>query len=80
MSEKLERQISAPSMSFREDSLVKISASPVLVLDFQGQEADSGPNSTVLLANYDRSTSSWKTCKPSLVEECTEFSEHKEEA
>jgi hypothetical protein len=58
-------------MSYLEASRAKISRSPELDSDCRENAPDSGESSLVLLAKFDRSSSSWKTLQCSLVEDWT---------
>lgn len=62
-------------MLFAEVSPAKIYRSQEKVRALMASAAAYGAKSPVLLANYDRATSSWKTSQRCLVEGWAEFSE-----
>ena len=64
--------LSMPSVG---DSPAKTSASPGQAQGSPALAAAYGPSTPVLLANYDRDTSSWRTCQLSLLGGLEEFSE-----
>lgn len=64
-----------PSMSSAEGSPAKTSALLERVQDWRGRGPASGAKSPVLLANYDHSSSSWKTSQLCLDGDLGQFSE-----
>lgn len=60
---------------FLEGFPARMSASQGKARASTENEADSGPRWLASLARYDRATSSWKTCQPSLLGDSDEFSE-----
>lgn len=68
-------EISPKQMCFAEGSLVRISPSPTETeRDSTENGAGSSSNMPVLLASYDRDTSSWRTSQVSLMMDSIEFS------
>lgn len=64
-----------PPELFAEDSRAKILARREKVLESREKDQAYGLSTPDLLANYDRTTLSWKTLQPSLLEDWVKFSE-----
>lgn len=60
--------------SLREASRAKISVSPGKAPDFKASKADYSGRPLRLLAWFDQTSSSWRTCLPSLLEDSEPFS------